>query len=417
MRETVVGTEARLWTSWSLLRARSTLSPAVPALLLAALALRVALLPLGNGNDFRASATLALATLQGHDIYGLSDHYIHRHLHSLTWTYLPLCLHLFTALTYLAVHTGWPFRVLGKLPMVAADLAVGLLLYAALRRRGHSERVALLGMCLYLFNPLVLYNGAFYGRFDTIALAFLLLALEYYDTRLFAPAYALAIAAKTFPIFLLPLLALGRDRQRPRRLALSVLLVLVLSLPYIVIDPLGLFSYAVANSVHPLVNIAQLGRLSWYRLLYDYHWMTIDQIALLARITSVLCVAALLAFAHRPLYVKAAACFMLFVLLNRTLYEQYLLWPLPFLIILGLHGRSRAALAVAALYTIAGVLENENTWPTRYPIRYHLVPTPWLQLNVALAVTTALVLGALWLSRGELDVGPTASLGRRSEQT
>jgi hypothetical protein len=406
-----------LWPSWSLLRARSTLSPAMPALMLVALVLRLALLPLDAGNDFRAFATLALATLHGQNVYGMSYAYLHTHLHSLSWTYFPLCLHIFTALSFLAGQTGWPFFLLGKLPMVAADLAVGWLLFAALRRRGHSERVALLGMCLYLFNPLVLYNGAFYGRFDTIALAFLLLALEYYDTRLFAPAYALAIAAKTFPIFLLPLLVLGRDRQSPRRLALSGLWLLALSLPYIVIDPVGLFSYVVANNVHPLVNIAQLGRLSWYALLYSHHWMSINQIALLARLTSVLYVATLLAFARKPLYIKAAACFMLFVLLNRTLYEQYLLWPLPFLIIVGLHNRSRAALAMAALYTIAGVLENENTWPTRFAVHYHPVPTPWYPLNVALAVTTALVLGALWLSRGELDVRPTASLGRRSEQT
>jgi hypothetical protein len=81
----------------------------------------------------------------------------------------------------------------------------------------------------------------------------------------------------------------------------------------------------------------------------------------------------------------------------------------------GLHGRSRAALAMFALYTIAGVLENENTWPTRFAVHYHLVPTPWFPLSIALAVTTALYLGYLWL-RGELDAGGTAYRVRRSGQ-
>ncbi len=414
MRETLAGPRPGPWLSLSLLRDRAALSPAVPALMLAALALRLVLLPLDDGNDFRAFATLARATLHGQDVYGMSYSYLRTHLHSLSWTYFPLCLHIFTALSYLAQQTGWSFYLLGKLPMVVADLAIGWLLFAALRRRGHSERVALLGMCLYLFNPLVLYNGAFYGRFDTIALAFLLLAMEYYDTRLFAPAYALAIAAKTFPIFLLPLLALGRDRQRPRRLALAGLLVLLLSLPYIVTDPQGLFSRVVANNVHPIVYL-QLGRISWYALLYANHWMTMNQIMLLARFTSVLYAAALLAFLRKPLYIKAVACFMLFVLLNRTVYEQYLLWPLPFLIVVGLHGRSRAALAMLALYTIAGVLENENTWPTQYHIHYHLVPTPWFPLSIALALTTALCLGYLWFKGGP-DAWGAAGGVTRSEQ-
>jgi len=181
---------------------------ALSLLLLVALALRLALLPLTEGYDFRAFTRLTWLTLHGRDVYALSD----ARRATEPWAYLPLYLHVLTALGWLSAQTGWPFRVLGKLPVVAADLAIGALLYRALRRHGRAERVALGGAALYLFNPLVLYNGAFYGRFDAVPLAFLLLALERYRTRLFAPAYALAIAAKIFPLFLLPLLALGRDR-------------------------------------------------------------------------------------------------------------------------------------------------------------------------------------------------------------
>lgn len=359
------------------------------ALLVLALVIRAALLPLTSGNDFRSFAKLALLTLHGHNVYSIPSDDLATQLHSLSWAYFPLCLDVFAALRWLGLQTGWSFDVLGKLPIVAADLGIGWLLYHALRRRGHRTDVAILGMSLYLFNPLVLYNGALYGRFDAIALVFLLLAVEYRRTRLFVPAYALAIAAKTFPLFTLPLLALGRDRQPPRRLALALLLVPVLALPYIAIDPRGLFSYVVANSAHS-IDYQQLGRLSWYSILYAAHLLSMSQILALARVALLVYPLALLAFVRKPLYVKVAVCLLLFVLLNRTVYEQYLLWPLPFLIVMGLHGRDRAALGLAALYTVAGMLENEYTWDRGYVLHYALVPTPWLPLNAILALATAL---------------------------
>ncbi len=76
-----------------------------------------------------------------------------------------------------------------------------------------------------------------------------------------------------------------------------------------------------------------------------------------------------------PFYVKAACCYALFTVLSGTLFEQYLLWPLPFLIVAGLRHRRRGALALAALYTVAGTMENEYTcWAG--PLHYALLPHP-----------------------------------------
>ena len=349
---------------------------ALSALFLAALALRLALLPLAEGYDFRAFARLTWLTLHGRDVYALSD----AQRATVPWAYLPLYLHVLTALGWLSAQTGWPFRVLGKLPVVATDLAIGWLLYRALRRHGRAERVALGGAALYLFNPLVLYNGAFYGRFDAVPLAFLLLALEGYRTRLFAPAYALAIAAKTFPIFLLPLLALGRDRQSPRRLAAAGALVLAFSLPDIVSDPVGI----VHNLLYHTRNTA-LGWLSWYTVLRP--WLSAPHILAVARLGGALYVVAQLALVRLPLYAKAAACFALFVALSPSVYEQYLLWPLPFLILLALRARDLSALWLMGALTVAGLLENEYTHS--HP-RLAPLPSPWPPLNVALALAALL---------------------------
>ena len=350
-------------------------TPLVLLLLSGALVVRLPLLALTAGYDLHVVAALSRRAAHGQDVYTIDPH------HLTPWAYFPLLLDLFAGLTRLAARTGWSFYVLAKLPVVAADLGVGALLYAALRRRGHSWGCSLTGMVLYLYNPLVLYNGAFYGRFDAIALVFLLLALEGNRSWFFAPSYALAIASKTFPLFLLPLLALGRDREAPRRFVFACVLVVPLSLPYVVVDPGGLLSHVF------YVDRAGFGSLSWYLLFPHASLVQRTQLAAVAHAGLALYPAVALLLVRAPLYVKAGCCYALFTVLTSTLYEQYLLWPLPFLIVTGLHHHRRGALLLVALYTLAGMAENEYTW---FPgsLHYALLPRLYLPLNIALAVTT-----------------------------
>lgn len=372
----------------------------------AALVVRLALLPWTEGWDFHSIARLATLTLQGRDVYALTP----PQLHVAPWAYFPPCLYLYTSLAWLALHTGWPFLILGKLPVVVADLAVGGLLYRALQQRGQSQPVATLGMALYLFNPLVLYNGAFSGRFDAVALAFLLLALEAYHTRWFAPAYAVAVAVKTFPLFLLPLLLLGRDRQAVSRLGVASGLLAVLALPAIVTDPGGL--------LHNLLYHARGGlggKLSVYLIPLAAHWFSPSQGVRVAQAANLLFGVALLSAVRQPLYRKAALCFALFVALAPTVYEQYLLWSLPFLIVVGLQERRLSVLALGGLYTVAGLLENEQTWAVHSPWHYALVPTPWLPLNAALTVSTLVVTGTYLRTRSGSALDPTGAIKERSE--
>jgi Gpi18-like mannosyltransferase len=132
------------------------------------------------------------------------------------YAYFPLFLYVELPLQWLAQHTPISFTILGKLPIVAADLGVALLLAGRMRREGMGDRGQAVAAGLFFLNPLVLYNGAFYGRFDSLCVALLLLALLLDErkrraTWRFSLTYGLAVAAKTFPIFVLPMLV-RRDR-------------------------------------------------------------------------------------------------------------------------------------------------------------------------------------------------------------
>ncbi len=376
---------------------RLTAHVAVALLLFAGLALRLALAPLTQGADFNAVAALSALSLHGRDVYAISQ------LVMTPWAYPPLLLHLYAGLIWLSIHTGWSFRLLGKLPVIAADLAVAWLIFVALRR-GLGARAAAIGMSLYLFNPLALYNGAFYGRFDAIALAFMMLALVHYRGRLFAPAYALAISAKLFPLVTLPLLALGKDRQPSRRLALVGALTLLLALPEVVTNPGGLLS-------HLLADRRLLGWLSWYDIFPALHWLTSHQAGTLARYGIVLYAPLLLLLARCSLYEKAAASIALYIVLNYTVFEQYLLWPLPFLIVVAFLKSDWLAGWLAALCTVAGMLENEQTWSVHAFWHYAPVPRPWPLLNVALAASILAYVWALTVRSGAL--AERAQMARR----
>lgn len=72
-----------------------------------------------------------------------------------------------------------------RLPNFIADLLTGYLIYAMVKKY-KDEKKALLASSLYLLNPSVLYNGAFWGQMDAInnALFFLGVFLFLYHKKL-----------------------------------------------------------------------------------------------------------------------------------------------------------------------------------------------------------------------------------------
>jgi hypothetical protein len=147
------------------------------------------------------------------------------------------------------------------------------------------------------------------------------------------------------------------------------------------------------------------GRLSWYYVLLQTHIMSYTQALRLARVLFWLYPIALFAFVRGSPYVKAAQSFALYIVLNQVIYEQYLLWPLPFLIVVGLHERSRLALWLVALLTVGGMLENEFTWENWGRLHYHIAPTPWVPLNVVLAASIlAFIAASAWRKEPATDV-------------
>jgi hypothetical protein len=320
---------------------------------------RPALLPRGHGQDFVVWDRAAAATLQGTNIYTHHPAYPGG-----PYAYLPLFLYVELPMYWLAVHAHLSFTVLGKLPVVAADVACALLVSDAAEASGAGRRAAAVAGAAFFLNPLVLYDSAYYGRFDTVACAFLLLAARALRRPRQAPLraaawYGLAIAAKTFPAFVAAGVFRATARARIRAVAVVAAVIAAVALPYL-------------GTVHPLVQDAfaydfakEPQGLSWQTLLVPV-WDAEDVRLLGTVLLAGFVVGSVWLTRIRRLDSYVPATLLLFLLLSKVVLEQYLVWPLPWLAAAaagGLLVRRLASGALLAVLTVVGCLDNESFHP------------------------------------------------------
>ena len=362
----------------------------VAAVLMVGLLARAVLVPITHGADFTVWDLASRATLSGVNVYAHHPAYTGG-----PYSYFPLFLYIEVPMQWLALHTGVSFTILGKLPIVGADLLATVLIVGELRRRDVNARRQAIATAAFFLNPLVLYNGAFYGRFDSVCVALLLLAFRAHQTDRsarwrFSIWYGLAIAAKTFPIFLLPWL-FRHNRSGAARLLVAVAGVLfVVAAPYIITSP-GAFGTDLLYSADKLP-----GGLSWQVVLHLFPAQL--QVGIGDALLGVFVVVAVAMALVDDLALAAAATLVAFLLLSKQVIEQYLIWPLPFLIVVAAGGRSRAAWLLVGEVTLAGMLVNAHFHP------FGVQPPA---LNVVFAIAVAVTLARMVRSeRVRRSMGP-----------
>jgi hypothetical protein len=338
---------------------RLRLSPTV-AVLLVGLVVRGLLIPLTHGQDFVVWDKASAATLHGVNIYAHHPAYP-----AGPYAYFPLWLYIELPFQWLAQHSAIPFQVAGKLPIVAADLACAWLIAAAVRAQGRSEWVVAGAAAAFFLNPLVLYNSAYYGRFDSLGCALLLAALLGLARRpplgwRTAGYYALGVAAKTFPVLVLGAVLRSARGARKRILVVLAGVLVVLTLPYLG-TPRALYDDIFR---YDATKVPQ--GLSWQRELLGP--LGVDQAKQLSYLLLICfaAVAVLLALTTE-LWLSTALTLVAFLLFSKVVLEQYLIWPLPFLLVVAA-GTGAAALAgtclvLAGLLTTIGMLDNASYHP------------------------------------------------------
>jgi hypothetical protein len=251
----------------------------------------------------------------------------------------------------LAEVTGGSYSFWIRLPIVLADVLIVAILLAwpgAPATRGLA----------YALNPIALLVTCFHGQFDAIAISFLLLAafMLLCRKRVASSGWALAvaIAVKSFPVLMLPFLALSVEGRR-RRLwlsSLALLPLLLLLLPFALRTPSALsqelFGYRGAALLGFMVPLRTL-----YVPLMDASF-PLDTTIQLLRLSTYLFLGAYLVYIlwvwrrGVRLLLDIVVVFALFYVLYAGIAPQYVLWVLPFLLLIDMRP--------AMLYTATGTL-------------------------------------------------------------
>ncbi len=290
--------------------------------------------------------------------------------------YPPLALPVFVLPRLLAGHSFSGYMNVFELMMAACGVVTAVLSALVLAAQRVSTRQLVCGVALIALSP-VLLGAVMLSRYDLFPtmLTIAALAALYFGRKWSAfVLLALGTAAKAFPIVILPLVLIYVWRQEGRRAALLGLalfagVALVCFLPFLVIAPHGVW-WAIHGQENRPLQLESVGaalflaahqliglHLSYY---FTHSSDNLDghvQMAF-ASVMSVLQILALVAvwllYARGPatrarLLTASAAAVCAFIVFDRVLSPQYLIWLAPLVAVL----RGRRGLAAAALLACA----------------------------------------------------------------
>ena len=318
------------------------------------------------------------------------------------WNFLPLMPYVFA----LEQRLGLTWELAGKVAPVLADVAITLLL-GRLALGPETGRVPL----LYALCPIPILVTGLHGQIEPVSLALglggLLLARRQHPAGSGA-LLGLAVATKTWPL----LLAVGPLREtRPARwwrlvlATAAVIVALLLSIPAFLHDSLP-------AAVSALTNYRSfVGVWGWTGILDAYHRTGrayagpgIDTIQHVGTVVTVVTVAAaVVCFWRAGSVALTAAMLLAFLVVTAGFGVQYLLWPIPYVLLL----RRRSGLVFAGLASLyAGYVYwlVANGTPTLSVLQ--LRGQQW----ASLAVIAAAILAIPW----DLRFGRVPATGRHA---
>ncbi len=309
---------------------RRDLAPSLPAALAAGLALRAAVWSLAAAQswepydfkyDFPAAAT---AVLHHHDpmLFGRAR----------GWPFLPTMAYVLAAEVKLGQVTHLPWRVVGRLAPVLADLLLIPLVGMLARQRGPLRRFQ------YACNPIAVMVCALHGQLEpevlALGVAALLVARSSRRDVGAGALLGLSVAIGTWSVLLVPgvLMALPDWRQRARAICATAAVpaVALLTSPLTVATPIASLP-DVARGVVSLRPV--VGSWGWTALVTGGR---LELQPTLGRIGTVILVAGLLVAGYlwrrADPVVLTGALLLVFLLVSPRVGAQYLLWPIPFLL-------------------------------------------------------------------------------------
>jgi len=225
-----------------------------------------------------------------------------------------------------------------KLPVIIADLAIGLLIYRFILKHTQNLESARRGLSLWLFNPLVVFVSSIYGMFDSLPTLFTLLSISYFTEDrydLSAVCLAIGIAFKTYPIITVPLLLMflsnmGMKSRAVRYLKVISLVLLSFSLPFLLWDWRSYVCNVICHLWRPIHGFPLVDALQFFLGTY------LADVSLSCFLIGVPLTLALFHRSNPPENIAFngfLAVLLSFLASFKVLHDNFFVWVLPFIII------------------------------------------------------------------------------------
>jgi uncharacterized membrane protein len=267
----------------------------------------------------------------------------------------------------ITVVPGLLFNFIVKIPFLISDVLIALILYKIVGEFTGKKPLAQSAALLWFLNPFVIWISASWGMWDTLPALFSLAAMYLIIKRRFAlsaVSLSLGVAAKLYPaVFLVPLIFYLYKTSNPnlRLRNLGVFIgpfvgsSLLLFLPYLRTATNFIADFFLVGSGGSVETIIPLGPFSFgltYWSLASHLNLGSDGVLFVSVASIVLFVVALLLVYWRSsklsfkspvsdLSIAMLFCVAALLLSYRIVCEQWVIWAIPFLVILCVTGRLR----------------------------------------------------------------------------
>ncbi len=288
-----------------------------------------------------------------------------------------------------------------KLPSIAADVGIALLLMEFARKMVPKEKkLPFITASLFLFNPAIFYNSAFWGQIDAVPIFFALLSfyLLFFTKHsiLSALTFTLGILVKPtiflyLPIYVIYLVWKHKLIDSLKALGTSLLVFWLVFLPFYQSGNILLYpftTYYKSILLTQSIPFATNGAFNFWLLLTQFKGIKDTTVFLLGmsyRVWGYILTGAIftLLASHAIKKKERATAFLCatfllslagFLFLTK-MHERYLMLPLPFLLLLSL--KQKVYLRGFILLSIIGFLNLYHSWPVpRSEILIQLLDTP-----------------------------------------
>lgn len=243
----------------------------------------------------------------------------------------PFMIHF---LKLIGTSTAW-FPFLLRLPAILADVGTVLVITRLIPEI--STRL----LVLLALNPVSILISGYHGNTDPLMIFFVVLTIYLLKTdrlKWAAAAFGMAINIKVVPLLLVPAILIHIWNRRSARgvvlfVSIATVVVLALSLPYILSNPLAIGKATLGYS-------GMYGKWGTARILIAFPLSRAGH-EIAARVIQTLIIAVTLTLAFylnkrkADLVYQIGLIFFLFFFLTPSLAVQYLSWPVPFILALG----------------------------------------------------------------------------------